>query len=190
MCLKANAQNSLELFAMTCGNMTKDCAWYGLEFDIQCMHALKTSRQQRLGSEDVDTTHQRNRILIRFLHLVLSCGVPLEVSPKILKHYDKSYGIDQHERVSAGNVVRSHNLALFEIRRSVCAVLLLSRNLKTSNGTLHHRRASNRKDHNWKFGELGKSTCSKCETSDCILYLSSFEDAKFNILFRFFVQRN
>ena len=107
MCLKANAQNSLELFAMTCGNMTKDCAWHGFEFDIQCMHALKTSRQQRLGSEDVDTTHQRNRILIRFLHLVLSCGVPLEVSPKILKHYDKSYGIDQHERVSAGNVVRS-----------------------------------------------------------------------------------
>ena len=71
------------------------------------MHALKTSRKQRLGSEDVDTTHQRNKILIRFLHLVLSCGVPLEVSPKILKHYDKSYGIDQHERVSAGNVVRS-----------------------------------------------------------------------------------
>ena len=107
MCLKANAQNSLELFAMTCGNMTKDCAWYGFEFDIQCMHALKTSRQQRLGSEDVDTTHQRNKILIRFLHLVLSCGVPLEVSPKILKHYDKSYGMYQRERSSAGNVVRS-----------------------------------------------------------------------------------
>ena len=33
--------------------------------------------------------------------------MPLEVSPKILKHYDKSYGIDQHERVSARTVVQS-----------------------------------------------------------------------------------
>ena len=43
----------------------------------------------------------------KFLHRILSCGVQLEVSPKILKHYDKSYGMYHRERSSAGNVVRS-----------------------------------------------------------------------------------
>ena len=72
------------------------------------MHARvenSTSAETWFGRRRQNASAKQN--FIRFLHLVLSCGVPFQVSPKILKHYDKSYGMYQRERSSAGNVVRS-----------------------------------------------------------------------------------
>ena len=50
-------------------------------------------------------SRKRNIILMRLLIIFLSHGVPLPMSAKISKKYIESYGINNHEAVSAANVI-------------------------------------------------------------------------------------